>query len=314
MTLPPDSPPQSATAESADRLAPGAAPDFDLQAHSTRSDGALEPGAVVEAAARAGVKLLALTDHDTVAGVEEALRAGERHGVKLVPATEISALDDGARSPRELHILGYRIAHADPAFTRRLEEFRADRERRTLRMASALKELGWELDEGEIAARMAAGRPIGRPHLAKAVLASATNAERLRREDIDEVGALIRAYLVEGKGAFRMRETPTVAQAIAAIHDAGGVAVWAHPFWDVSDPGEVRESVERFEALGIDGVEAFYVTHTRTQTELLVGQARELALLSTGSADFHGPENELFSRFRAFETYGLEPNLGPISG
>jgi predicted metal-dependent phosphoesterase TrpH len=289
-------------------------PDFDLQAHSTRSDGALEPASVVEAAAQAGVKLLALTDHDTVAGVEEALSAGERHGLEVVPAIEISALDDGARSPRELHILGYRVDHADRAFTRTLEEFLADREQRTLRMAEALRELGWDLDEGEIAARTAAGQPIGRPHLAKAVLAGPTNAERLRREGIEEVGGLIKAYLIEGKEAFRMRATPTVAQAIAAIHDAGGVAVWAHPFWDVSDPEEVLESLERFRTLGIDGVEAFYITHTRAQTELLVARARESALLSTGSADFHGPENELFSKFRAFETYGLEPNLGPISG
>jgi predicted metal-dependent phosphoesterase TrpH len=288
-------------------------PDFDLQSHSTRSDGALEPAAVVERAARAGVRLLALTDHDTAEGVGEALAAGERHGVRVVEAVEISALDDGATDPRELHILGYRVDHADPTFTRRLAEFRADRERRTLRMASALKGLGWELDEGELTARTVAGRPIGRPHLAKAVLACAANAERLQKEGIEEVGALIKAYLVEGKGAFRLRETPTVGQTIAAIHDAGGVAVWAHPFWDVSDPAEVQASIERFHALGIDGVEAFYITHTRAQTELLAEHCQELGLLSTGSADFHGPDNELFSRFLAFETYGLEPNLGPIA-
>jgi 3',5'-nucleoside bisphosphate phosphatase len=288
-------------------------PRFDLQSHSTHSDGALAAAEVVEQAAHAGVELLALTDHDTVSGVSEALTAGERHGVRVVPAVEISAVDDGAAVPRELHILGYAIDHLSPLLTERLAEFLADRERRTLRMADALRELDWKLDERELDARRAAGRPIGRPHLAEAVLASPANASRLQAENIDEVGSLINAYLIEGRPAFRLRQTPAVAQAVEAIHAAGGVAVWAHPFWDVSDTAEALSNIDRFRALGIDGVEAFYVTHTREQTELLAERCATLGLLSTGSADFHGPENRLFSRFLAFETYGHEPNLGPIA-
>ncbi len=287
-------------------------PRFDLQSHSTNSDGALPAAEVVARAAQAGVELLALSDHDTVSGVSEALAAGERLGVRVVPAVEISAVDDGASEPRELHILGYGIDHAGPTLTARLEEFLADRERRTLRMAAALREEGLELDEEQIRARVDAGKPIGRPHLAEAVLRAPANEERLRREGIGDIGALIRGYLIEGRPAFRMRETPTVAQAIEAIHEAGGVAVWAHPFWDISDPAEVLSSIDRFKALGIDGVEAFYITHTREQTELLAGRCGELGLLSTGSADFHGPDNPQFSRFLAFETFGLEARLGPI--
>jgi 3',5'-nucleoside bisphosphate phosphatase len=286
---------------------------FDLQSHSTHSDGALEAAEVVERAARAGVELLALSDHDTVSGVAEALRAGERHGVKVVPAVEISALDADAREARELHILGYGVDHTGTALTAKLAEFLADREQRTLRMAAALEELGFELDEAQIEGRVAAGKPIGRPHLAEAVLAAPANAERLEDERIDDIGSLIKGYLIEDKPAFRLRETPTVAQAIAAIHEAGGVAVWAHPFWDIPDPEEVLASIDRFRALGIDGVEAFYVTHTREQTELLARRCAGLGLLSTGSADFHGPDNRLFSRFLAFELYGFEPNLGPIA-
>ena len=180
-------------------------------------------------------------------------------------------------------------------------------------MAAALRELGFELDEAELSARQAAGKPIGRPHVAAAVLAAPANASRLAQEQIDDVGSLIRAYLIEGRPAFRLRETPTVAQAIEAVHEAGGVAVWAHPFWDVSDADEVLDSIDRFRALGADGVEAFYITHTREQTELLAQRCAALGLLSTGSADFHGPGNRLFSRFLAFETYGLEPELGPLA-
>lgn len=289
-------------------------PRFDLQSHSTHSDGALPAAEVVERAAQAGVELLALSDHDTVSGVSEAIATGERLGLRIVPAVEISAVDEGAPVGRELHILGYDIDHTGALLTERLAAFLADRERRTLRMAAALREVGWQLDEREITRRNAAGQPIGRPHLAEAVLAVPANAERLKAEGIDDIGSLIRGYLIEGKPAFRLRETPTVAEAVEAIHAAGGLAIWAHPFWDVSDPEEVLSSIERFQELGIDGVEAFYITHTEKQTRLLAERCAELGLLSTGSSDFHGPENRLFSRFIAFETYGLEPNLGPIAG
>ena len=288
---------------------------FDLQSHSTRSDGALEPAAVVAAAAAAGVSLLALSDHDTLAGVEEAVRAGVEHGIGVVPAIEISAIDDGGESAvaRELHILGYLIDHKSASFNATIADFLKDRERRTLRMAGKLKALGLELDEQELSRRAQAGDPIGRPHLANAALANPANAERLRAEQIDDVGSFIKSYLIDGRPAFCLRETPTVSQSIEAIHEAGGVAVWAHPFWDVSDQDEVLAMIDRFRALGMDGVEAFYVTHTREQTELLASRCEQLELLSTGSADFHGPENRLFSRFMAFDTYGLQPNLGPIA-
>jgi predicted metal-dependent phosphoesterase TrpH len=297
-------------------------PRFDLQSHSTRSDGVLEPAEVVAAAAKAGVELLALSDHDTLAGVDAALKAGAELNVVVVPAIEISAIYDPSQPPngggeqggvaRELHILGYLLDHTDPELKETLAGFLADREQRTLRMARNLRGLGIELDERAIDARVKAGEPIGRPHLAEAALGHAANAERLREEQIDDIGSFIKAYLIEGRPAFALRVTPTVAEAIEAIHKAGGVAIWAHPFWDVEDSEEALAMVERFRAMGIDGIEAFYVTHTREQTELLADRCKELDLLSTGSADFHGPENRLFSRFMAFETYGMTPNLGPI--
>jgi len=287
-------------------------PRFDLQSHSTHSDGALPASEVVERAAEAGVELLALSDHDTVSGVSEAISAGGRLDLRVVPAVEISAVDEGAPVGRELHILGYDIDHTGPLLTERLAAFLADREQRTLRMAAALREVGFELDERQIRARIDDGQPIGRPHLAEAVLAAPANAARLKDEQIDDIGSLIRGYLIEGKPAFRLRQTPTVAEAVEAIHEAGGVAIWAHPFWDVSDSDEVLSSIDRFRELGSDGVEAFYVTQTQEQTELLAERCATLGLLSTGSSDVHGPDNRLFSRLLAFETYGLEPNLGPI--
>jgi predicted metal-dependent phosphoesterase TrpH len=289
------------------------APRFDLQSHSTASDGSLPPAQVVQNAAEAGVELLALSDHDTISGVAEAIEAGERYGVRVVPAVEISAVDADSPVPRELHILGYKIDHTGPPMTERLVDFLADREKRTLRMRDALREVGFELDEAEIEQRIAEGKPIGRPHLAAAVLGAQANAQRLQDEEIDDVGSLIRGYLIEGKPAFRLRETPTVAEAVEAIHDAGGVAIWAHPFWDIEDDAEVLDGIERFRALGIDGVEAFYITHDERQTRLLAARCEADGLLSTGSADYHGPDNRLFSQFMAFDTFDLEPNLGPIA-
>jgi predicted metal-dependent phosphoesterase TrpH len=286
---------------------------FDLQSHSTHSDGVLPAAEVVERAALAGVQLLALSDHDTVSGVSEAIEAGERHGVRVVSAVEISAVDADSQVPRELHILGYNIDHTGATMTARLTDFLADREHRTLRMRDALREVGFDLDEAEIDVRIAEGKPIGRPHLAGAVLRAPANAERLKEENIDDVGSLIRGYLIEGKPAFRLRQTPTVAEAVQAIHDANGVAIWAHPFWDISDDGEVLSTIDRFHALGMDGVEAFYITHTRENTKLIANRCAELGMLTTGSADFHGPENRQFSQFMAFDTYGIEPNLGPIA-
>jgi predicted metal-dependent phosphoesterase TrpH len=286
---------------------------FDLQSHSTHSDGALPAAEVVERAAKAGVELLALSDHDTTSGVAEAIETGQRVGVKIVPAVEISAVDAGAAVGRELHILGYDIDYTGPPMTTALVDFLADREKRTLRMRDGLREAGFELDEAELDERIAQGKPIGRPHLAGAVLNAPANAERLANEQIDDIGSLIRGYLIEGKPAFRLRETPTIAEAVESIHAAGGVAIWAHPFWDIENAAEVLASLDRFVELGIDGVEAFYITHDEQQTKLLAARCAELDLLSTGSADYHGPENRLFSEFLAFDTFGIEPNLGSIA-
>ncbi len=286
---------------------------FDLQAHSLHSDGALAPADVIAHAARAGVRLMALTDHDTVEGVDEALAAGRRHGLEVVPATEITVVDPVRE---DLHMLGYRVDHRDAGLLDLLAASRDDRDDRDDRaghMVDALRATGWKLDDGALRKRSRTGRPVGRPHLAQAVLAEAANASRLADEGIADVSGLIVAYLIPGAPAFVARTMPEVPDAISAIHAAGGVAVWAHPFWDLDDPELVDTTVRRFAAAGLDGVEAFYGTHTREQTEQLVALCHELGLLATGSADFHGPEHRLFSRFRAFSLHGHPPRLGPIA-
>ena len=278
-------------------------PTFDLQSHSTCSDGALAPGAVVAAAADAGVQLLALTDHDTVDGVDQALEAGAARGIRVVPAVELSTLDDDRE---DLHLLGYLVDHRAAGLLEALAELRADRAARGARMADALRDCGFELDVPQRAS-------IGRPHLAQAVFDHPANRMRLQREEIVNSSQLLEAYLVPGAPAYRRRTKPTVADAIGLVHDHGGVAVWAHPFWDVDEPAAVLDAIDRFAALGLDGVEAFYPTHDAAQTRLVAERCAERGLLTTGSADFHGPAHPLFSRFRAFELHGLQPRLGPIA-
>ena len=264
---------------------------------------------MVANAAGAGVELLALSDHDTIDGTEEALSAGKQHGVSMVPATEISAVD-GAYE--DMHVLGYGVDWTDETLADRLLDARGDRERRAEAMAARLNELGFEIDPGPVESRRAAGKPVGRPHLAAGVLAHPANAERLAEEGHGDVSSFIPAYLIQGTPGYVARSHPTVAEAIGWIHEAGGIAVWGHPYWDVKDDGEVLALIDRFKAAGLDGVEVFYVTHTREQIELLDDRCAELGLLATGSSDYHGPDHKLFSRFRAHETHGREPNLGPI--
>jgi 3',5'-nucleoside bisphosphate phosphatase len=279
----------------------------DLQSHSVHSDGELEPAAVVAQAARAGVRVLALTDHDTVAGVPAAVAAGEREGINVIPAVEISAVD-GAYE--DLHVLGYGIDPADALLNERLREARDDRHARAELMIARLEELGFGVTRESLDARRAAGSPLGRPHLAGAVLAHPANAKRLAHENLGDISAFIPAYLIPGAPAYAGRTRPTVAEAIGWIHDAGGLAVWAHPFWDIADAGQVLTAIDRFRSFGVDGVEVFYVTHDATQTELLADRCAELGLLSSASADFHGPGHRLFSRFLAYETYGRSPDIG----
>jgi hypothetical protein len=275
------------------------------------SDGALPAEEVVALAAAAGVELLALSDHDTIDGVDEAQDAARVHGIRLVTAVEVSAVHDGQE---DLHVLGYGVDPDDDELLARLRDFRADRATRADRMAEALRAAGYAVDDAPLAARRAAGGPIGRPHLAQAVLAAPGNAERLRDEGLTDVSSLIEALLIPGRPGYRARTHPTVAEAIALIHAAGGVAIWAHPFWDLTADRAVLDTIDRFGELGLDGVEVFYVTHTREQTLLLDDACIERGMLTTGSSDFHGPGHRLFSRFRAHELHGREPLLGPIAG
>lgn len=265
---------------------------IELQSHSTVSDGQLAPGEVVAQAWEAGVKTLALTDHDAIAGVPEAAEAANGLGIELVPAIEMSCVHEYAE---DLHICGYWVdlGVIAPACERAQKE-RIDR---AAQIIERLRGWGFEVKLEDAIKEAGDALSIGRPHIARA--AGATG----------DLGPFFEEYLVPGGKAFVPRGWPTADQAIALIHEAGGTAVIAHPYWDIEDPTEVEDLIR---SLNPDGVETFYPTHTKEQTEHLLRLCQELSLIPTGSSDYHGPTHKTFAKFGAYDTYGLaEPQVPP---
>src|ERR1700748_1114812 len=265
---------------------------IELQSHSTHSDGQMAPAGGGARAARGGGPTLALTDHDAVAGVPEAEEAGRELGVEIVPAVEMSCVHEYAE---DLHICGYWVdlAKIEPACERAQDERRA----RAGENVENLRGSGSDLPLDDAIREAGGADSIGRPHIAKA--AGATG----------DLGPFFEEYLVPGAKAFVPRRWPNAEQAIALIREAGGVAVIAHPYWDISDPKEVDDLIR---SLGADGVESFYPTHSEAQTKHLLELCAELGLVPTRSSDYHGPTHKTFAKFGAYETYGLgEPQVPP---
>jgi predicted metal-dependent phosphoesterase TrpH len=270
---------------------------IDLQAHSTVSDGQLRPREVAVAAAEAGVTVMSLTDHDAVAGVADAVSAAEQAGIECVPAVEMSCIH---RYSDDLHMLGYwvDVARIAPACERAQQE----RINRAKEIIERLNSLGVEVRFEDALAQAGAADSIGRPHIARAAGAG------------PDLGPFFEEYLVPGARAFVARKWPRAEEAVELIHGAGGVAVVAHPYWDVSEPDQVRDLVESLvRDVGLDGIETFYPPHTKAQTAHCLDLCREFGLVPTGSSDFHGPTHKTFARFGAYDTYGLgEPEV-PVS-
>lgn len=266
---------------------------LDLQSHSTFSDGELPPVEVVEAAVAAGVTTLALTDHDGIDGVNEAAIAARIAGIAFVPATEISCvhgrLDD-------MHMLGYWVDLDAIAPT--CERAQRERITRAEEIVERLNAQGVSVRFEDAIAQAGDASSVGRPHIAKA--AGVTP---------DEMSAFFEEWLVPGAKAFVPRRWPDAPEAIRLIHEAGGAAVLAHPFWDLDAPNEVAALVDE---LDLDGVECFYPAHDRAQTKFLAELCRDRGLAATASSDFHGPSHKMFNSFGAYSTYDLgEPELPP---
>jgi predicted metal-dependent phosphoesterase TrpH len=246
----------------------------DLHTHTTASDGTQSPADNVRLAAEAGLAAIAVTDHDTVSGVAEALAAGERFGVQVVPGVEISTVSGG----QDIHVLGYGIDFRDGRLLMRLQQLRETRERRNELILAKLAELGMPLSMEDVKAEAAAVKrkddTIGRPHIAAAMQ---------RRGYVATVQEAFDRFLAKGGAAFVKVPRISPETAIAWIREAGGAPVLAHPGLYKDD-----DLVERLAGLGLAGIEAYHADHSREEERMYAALAERCGLLVTAGSDFHG--------------------------
>lgn len=243
--------------------------------HSRYSDGSCTVAELLERVRAAGVSVFSLTDHDTVAGLEEARALAGTLGLTLVSGVEVSTrLED-----QELHILGYGVDDADPEFRARLASQGEARRGRMTQIVARLNELGVAIVEADVE-RAAAGAVPGRPHVARALV------DRGAVRDTDEA---FRRFLGDGCPAQIRKNVPTPREAIAWIHAAGGRAVWAHPLArPVRRPGGFAWLARELKDAGLDGLEEVHPAHFPEARRRIRRVARELGMSLTGGSDFHG--------------------------
>ncbi|HVW45248.1 MAG TPA: PHP domain-containing protein [Amycolatopsis sp.] len=252
---------------------------IDLHTHSTVSDGTDSPAELVRAAAKAGLDVVALTDHDTTAGWAEATEALPP-GMKLVPGAELSCVSDhDDYYGISVHLLGYLFDPTSPAVVTEQQRLRIERRTRLHTMASRMAADGLPVDPDEIMGLLPADSPAGRPHLAQALV---------RAGLVSSVDEAFAQYLGNGRGYYAPRHDTPVEDAIDMIAAAGGVTVFAHPFARSRGRVVSAETIAELAERGLTGVEVDHPNHDEHAREQLRGLARELNLVQTGSSDYHG--------------------------
>lgn len=240
----------------------------DLHTHSTASDGSRAPADVVRTARSIGLSALALTDHDTIAGLAEAAEVGDAEGVRIVPGVELSAVEGND----ETHLLGLHLRDT-MVLEAGLDELRAMRRTRGERIVRRLNELGVRVCFEDVLAE-AAGGALGRPHIARALVSEGWATDL--RDAFDR-------YLGNGRPAYVPKERLAVSEAIAMIHAAGGLAILAHP-----GQSGTRKRIESLVASGLDGVEVRHPSHSSEDAARLGALVDHFGLVPSGGSDWHG--------------------------
>ena len=240
----------------------------DLHMHSTASDGSRAPADVVGAAKAAGLVAIALTDHDSVAGLGEAQAAGAELGVRIVNGVELSAVEGEA----ETHLLGLHLRDT-MVLELGLEALREMRQRRARTIVDKLVALGVKVTLDDVLAQAGDGA-VGRPHVARALVADGWATDV--RDAFDR-------YLGAGRPAYVAKEQLSMPDAIAMVHAAGGLAVLAHP-----GGAGTRERLTALAAQGLDGVEVKHPSHSPSDTNKLRALCEQLGLVISGGSDWHG--------------------------
>jgi hypothetical protein len=257
---------------------------LDLHLHTTASDGSWPPEAVVRQARAGGLDVIAITDHDTTAGLDAAATAARASGMRLVPGCELSSTHEG----RDVHVLGYGV-DPDADALRRYEARAGDRRRaRMAEMVERLGSLGVVVSLERVLELASEEGVVGRPHLARA-LVEAGHARELP-EAFDRL-------IGDGQPAFVPTALHTPADVIEVIGAAGGVAVWAHPPADLLDP-----LLPSLVGAGLRGIEAYRPGHSPRRTRRILDRAAQAGLVVSGGSDWHDPErNHALGVFHVLE-------------
>ncbi|CAK7004421.1 MAG: 5'-3' exoribonuclease [Desulfovibrio sp.] len=246
----------------------------DLHTHSAASDGTDQPAALVRKAAQAGLAAVALTDHDTLAGLDEAARAGEAYGIPVVRGCEV-AVD----SPYgEIHILGLWLPENAPRLSRFLEDTRAARAIRNQEMVEKFRRAGFDVTYPELL-EMAAGETIGRPHMARLLV---------KKRFCASVRDAFNRYLGDGKEMYVPRALPPPEAGLAVLREEGAVTVFAHPMLLKASPEAMERIVDSLAASGLDAIEAYHSEHDAKAVRRAESLARRYKLAVSGGSDYHG--------------------------
>ena len=241
----------------------------DLHLHSIFSDGTFTPEMIVERAKRVGLRAVALTDHDTVEGCDQAAAACAKEAIEFIVGTELTAEHNG----NELHILAYLVDPANPKLVSEIAKFQKVRQQRIREMVARINELNIPLNADDVFA-LANCRSPGRPHVARAMVKARLCGT------LDEA---FERFLKKGRPAWVPKAKMSALEAIELIHHAGGLAVMAHPGLNKTD-----ESIPELVASGLDGIECFHTKHNPVTAERYQKIAEEHGLLITGGSDCHG--------------------------
>ncbi len=262
---------------------------IDLHSHTTASDGQYTPDELLQLAADAGITTLAVTDHDTVAGLDACDVAASRHSIRLIPGIEVSAFV----GKKEVHVLGHFVDRANPKLSQFADALRIEREKRMVLMVAKVQALGFPITMEHVKA-IAGDAHLGRPHLARVFVEG--------HWCIDTKEAFDR-FLGDGKPAAAPRFEVTSADAIALIHQAGGTATLAHP----GTSKVQRFELDQMKREGLDGLEANHSDHPQHVRERFLKWAAELDLVPTSGSDFHGekvaPDRKLGTAAMAPESF-----------
>lgn len=252
----------------------------DLHLHSNASDGSDPPQRVVERAQAADLRCVALTDHDTVSGIESFLPACQAQQIEAIAGVELSTLSQG----REMHLLGYFVDWTQPLFLKRLATVRHARLSRAQQMVEKLQALGVPLSWERVQA-LASGENVGRPHIARAMVEIGVIRQPSE--------AFTEAYIGNNGRAFVARQLFSEEEALRIIHEAGGLAILAHP-GRLEENGQTvtDKQITHLQEHGLDGLEVYNTRHTPQATAHYLALAQRQKLLITGGSDDHGAHTD----------------------